>query len=301
MAAPDTFARFVDAVAETLNEDVNAEDLAGRLHYSRAYVDRVVKAAAGESPGRFRRRILLERAAYRLLTAHGSVLDIAVEAGYSSHEAFTRAFARSYGAPPSSWRGRPGPPLIPAPTGVHFHPPGGLRVPAPRKVTSMDLVVTMIEHHIHVIARMIDNAAGLDPVVLDAPIELSVDGIDRDPTLRSLLSRLVGQMHMWNCSLANQPYDFTLERDEALDAIRSRLSEQGPTFLGHVGHACESGTLDEMFVDATGEEPYAFTYGGMIAHVLTYAAHRRTIAVGALSSAGADLPDDPLVWEPLVP
>src|SRR6478672_13821465 len=102
MPAPDTFARYVDAVADSLDEDVDAEEIAGRLHYSRAYVDRAVKAAAGESPGRFRRRVLLERAAYRLLTADSGVLDIAVEAGYSSHEAFTRAFQRAYGSAPSA-------------------------------------------------------------------------------------------------------------------------------------------------------------------------------------------------------
>lgn len=303
MPAEDTFARYVDAVADSLDaaDPVSAEDLAGRLHYSRAYVDRVVAAVAGETPGRFRRRILLERAAYRLLTADSVVLDIAVEAGYASHEAFTRAFQRSYGVPPSTWRRRPGPPLIPAPNAVHFHPPGGLRVPTPRKVSSMDLVVTLTEHHVTLVERMIEQAAGVDPDVLDAPIELSVDGIDRDPTLRSLLSRLVGQMDMWTRALANQPYDFSLEEDESLESMRTRLVETGPAYLTHVREACASGSLEEMFIDATGEEPYAFTSGGMIAHVLTYAAHRRTMAVGALSSAGADLEDDPLVWPPLVP
>ena len=35
----------------------------------------------------------------------------------------------------------------------------------------------------------------------------------------------------------------------------------------------------------------------MIAHVLTYAAYRRTLVVGALASAGApDVADDPLSW-----
>ena len=301
MSTTDPFARYLDAVAASLDEDVSAEELAGRIHYSRAYVDKVVKASSGEGPGRFRRRILLERAAYRLLTESSSVLDVAVEAGYASHEAFTRAFQRDYGAPPAQWRRAPGRPLLDAPNGVHFHPPGGLRVPAPRKLTSMDLVVTMTEHHISLIRRMIDNAAGVDPAVLDQPIELSVDGIDREPTLRSLLSRLVGQLQMWNRSVANQPYDFSVERDEPLDSIRARLDEAGPVFLEHVREACGSGRLDEMFVDVTGDEPYAFTYGGMIAHVLTYAAHRRTIVVGALSTAGADLEDDPLVWPALVP
>ena len=297
----DPFARYVDVVAASLDEEVSADELAGRIHYSRAYVDKVVKASAGEGPGRFRRRLLLERAAYRLLTVESSVLDVAVEAGYSSHEAFTRAFQREYGVPPAQWRRQPGPPLLDAPNGVHFHPPGGLRVPAARKLTSMDLVVTMTEHHISLIGRMIDNAVGVDPTVLDRPIELSVDGIDREPTLRSLLSRLVGQLQMWNRSVENQPYDFSIERDETLESMRTRLAEAGPVFLGHVREACGSGRLDDMFVDVTGNEPYAFTYAGMIAHVLTYAAHRRTIVVGALSSAGADLEDDPLVWPALVP
>ena len=301
MSTTDPFARYLDAVAASLDEDVSAEDLAGRIHYSRAYVDKVVKASTGEGPGRFRRRILLERAAFRLLTESSSVLDVAVEAGYASHEAFTRAFQRDYGVPPAQWRRAPTRPLLDAPNGVHFHPPGGLRVPAPRKLTSMDLVITMTEHHISLIRRMIDNAAGVDPAVLDQPIELSVDGIDREPTLRSLLSRLVGQLQMWNRSVANQPYDFSVERDESLDSMRARLDEAGPVFLEHVREACGSGRLDEMFVDVTGDEPYAFTYGGMIAHVLTYAAHRRTIVVGALSTAGADLEDDPLVWPALVP
>jgi AraC family transcriptional regulator len=48
----------------------------------------------------------------------------------------------------------------------------------------------------------------------------------------------------------------------------------------------EEGRLDETFVDALCEPPEMFTYGGMIAHVLTFAAHRRTLVVGALSDAG---------------
>jgi AraC family transcriptional regulator len=40
----------------------------------------------------------------------------------------------------------------------------------------------------------------------------------------------------------------------------------------------------------------------MIAHVLTYAAYRRTLVTGALYSAGiTELQDDPLAWEPVRP
>ncbi len=53
-------------------------------------------------------------------------------------------------------------------------------------------------------------------------------------------------------------------------------------------------------MDATGESPVFFTYGGMIAHVLSYGAYRRTLVQGGLTAAGvADLEDDPLAWEPV--
>ena len=37
--------------------------------------------------------------------------------------------------------------------------------------------------------------------MLDRPIELSVEGIDREPTLRSVTNRLVGQLEMWITAL----------------------------------------------------------------------------------------------------
>ena len=99
-AATDTFARFVDVLAETLDDRAaTGEALAARLHLSRFHCDRVLRAAAGEPPAALRRRILLERAAYRLLSTGDDLLRVALDAGYSSHEAFTRAFRRAYGTP----------------------------------------------------------------------------------------------------------------------------------------------------------------------------------------------------------
>jgi hypothetical protein len=47
-----------------------------------------------------------------------------------------------------------------------------------------------------------------------------------------------------------------------------------------------AGEADDTFIDATCEPPQTFTYGGMLAHVLTFAAVRRTLAIGALETAG---------------
>jgi len=101
----DTFASFVETLAASLDDhEARGDELAARAFMSRFHFDRVVTAVAGESPARLRRRILLERAAFRLLTTGAGVLQIALEAGYSSHEAFTRAFTRAYGVGPSEWR-----------------------------------------------------------------------------------------------------------------------------------------------------------------------------------------------------
>jgi len=295
----DTFTTFVDSLAESLDDhDASGEDLAARAYLSRFHFDRVVSAVSGETPVRLRRRILLERAAFRLVTTRATVLEVALEAGYSSNEAFTRAFRRAYGAAPASWRAAPARIQLDTPNGVHFHPPGGLRLPARDEVSSMDLMRKMVEHHVWLVGEIVERAGALTDEQLDTPIELSVEGVDDDPTLRSLLSRLVGQMDMWNAAMDSRAYDFEVERGESIESIRARLRDAGPVFLDRAREVIDGSRLDETFVDAICEPPEVFTYGGMIAHVLTFAAHRRTLAIGALHSVGiTDLgAGDPMRW-----
>ncbi len=296
-AATDHFTSFVDVLAEALDDhEATAEDLAGRLYLSRFHLDRIVASVAGESPSRLRRRLLLERSAYRLVTTHDTILDIAVEAGYGSHEAFTRAFTRAYGVGPSAWRTRPTQIRIEAPSDVHFHPPGSIRLPAEKKVTSMDLLTKMVEHHVWLTGEIVEHAVRLTDEQLDEPIELNVD--DDRQTIRSLASRLVGQMGMWNAAIANRAYDWSVEEHESVDSLRDRLAVEGPAYLTQVRDVVDQGRLDDTFVDALCEPATVFTYGGMIAHVLTFAAHRRCLVVMALDKHGdSDLGwGDPMRW-----
>jgi AraC family transcriptional regulator len=296
----DTFARFVDVVAESLDTPRTSGDaVARRAHLSRFHFDRVVAAIAGEPPGAFRRRIKLERAAYQLLTDGCGVLEIAVDAGYSSHEAFTRAFGKAYGMSPSRWRRSPGPSFwLAAPSGVHFSPPGSLRVPATRKVTAMELLQRIVSHHVWLVGEIVDRLDRLDDEALDRPIEISVEYIDSAPSLRSATSRLIGQLAMWNAAVAGRAYDFEAERDETVASMRARLATAGTEFLDLTRQLEDEGRLDETFVDAICDPPEVFTYGGMLAHVLAFGATRRTLVIGALASAGVgDLgAGDPMRW-----
>ena len=51
-------------------------------------------------------RLRLERAASQLLLRQSTILDVALDNGFASHEVFTRAFKRHFGILPRDWRDR---------------------------------------------------------------------------------------------------------------------------------------------------------------------------------------------------
>jgi AraC family transcriptional regulator len=59
------------------------------FHFHRAF-----RKVVGETPKRYTQRLRLERAAARLASGSDPVLRIAADAGFASHEVFTRAFRR---------------------------------------------------------------------------------------------------------------------------------------------------------------------------------------------------------------
>jgi hypothetical protein len=256
----------------------------------------MIKSVGGEPPQALRRRILLERAAYRMITTKAPLLDIAVEAGYSSHEAFTRAFTKAYDASPRDWRRKPGHIQIGEGNGVHFVPPGSIRLPSRDVMRGPELLEKMVEHHVWLTGELIRVAGRVTDEQLDAKI-LDEDDDERQ-SIRSLLSRLVGQMGMWNAAMATRDNDWSVEDHESLTSMTRRLGIEGPRYLAHVREVCDQGRIDDTFVDALCERAEVFTYGGMIAHVLTFAAYRRTVVVLALARLGHDELGwgDPMRW-----
>src|SRR5258708_25910245 len=107
-ATTDGFARFLEVLSDSLDDhDAPAGSLASRAHLSRYHFDRLVSAAAGEPPAALRRRILLERASYRLVTTGHDVIPGDPEAAYARHDAITTAFRQPYGPPPARMRPQP--------------------------------------------------------------------------------------------------------------------------------------------------------------------------------------------------
>jgi AraC-like DNA-binding protein len=83
--------------------------LARRLGYSRSYFDGLFMRTVGESLGGYIRRRRLDWAADELTSGQRRIIEVALDAGYDSQEAFTRAFERRYGRTPGEYRrvGRP--------------------------------------------------------------------------------------------------------------------------------------------------------------------------------------------------
>ncbi len=64
------------------------------------------------------------------------------------------------------------------------------------------------------------------------------------------------------------------------------IGQAAPRFRAVIVDRVAAGAGGETFLDATCQPPQVFTLGGVLAHVLTFAAVRRTLAVGALESSG---------------
>jgi AraC family transcriptional regulator len=113
--------RVLVHIQQHLDDRLGLEDLAGLACFSPCHFHRVFKGMVGESVKEHIRRLRLERAASQLKLGAASVTDIAFDAGYESHEAFTRSFRAAFGLPPSRFRSsNKRKTATAAPSGLHY-------------------------------------------------------------------------------------------------------------------------------------------------------------------------------------
>jgi AraC family transcriptional regulator len=87
-----------------LDGDLSLDLLAERVGFSAYHFHRTFRELIGEPVKEYVRRLRLERGAYRLKISEETILRIALEAGFKTHESFTRAFARQFGVTPNDFR-----------------------------------------------------------------------------------------------------------------------------------------------------------------------------------------------------
>ncbi|MGH6934147.1 MAG: AraC family transcriptional regulator [Dongiaceae bacterium] len=86
------------------NGDISLDDIADAGGVSRYYLSRAFGTVTGHSAMRYVRGRRLTEAARLLAAGAADILSVALEAGYGSHEAFTRAFREQFGTTPESVR-----------------------------------------------------------------------------------------------------------------------------------------------------------------------------------------------------
>ncbi len=80
--------------------------LVERSGWSKFYFLREFHRVTGETPKQYLQRVRLEKAAAKLNSNDLTVLEIALDAGFRSHEVFTKAFRKQFGLTPSQYRKR---------------------------------------------------------------------------------------------------------------------------------------------------------------------------------------------------
>lgn len=300
---PDRLRDVVDAVLEALDEGLDGPALAARAMLSPFHFNRLVRAGIGEAPAAFRRRLLLERAAWGLGRG-ASVTDASLEAGYDAVEAFSRAFTRAHGVAPSRFADEARDFRLSAPNAIHFHPPCGLLLPGQQRTTTMDLSDRLVEHdHWHT-DRLLEQAAALPGEALDRPIRpgMIVHAFEGpEPDVRTIFDRLVFTKEVWMAAMCG--LDFPSEqRDRTISGLRARLAAVQPKFTELVRRIRDRNEWDDVFVDALCTPPVSFTFGSVIAHILSAAEVRRHFLTSMLHELGVSEVEtrDVIEWERLL-
>jgi AraC family transcriptional regulator len=285
--------RLREVVLASLDEEQDGNRLARHAHHSRTQFYRLFRAMVEETPIAMRRRLLLERAAWQLSRSRLSVTDVSLNAGYSSLEAFTRAFRKAYGVSPSVYR-RMGA------TYTHLHTTNGIHHHSGRDDTkgadqAMDLYDIFSGQESWHTRRLLNLANALTDEQLDRPLPNQVKVFpwdDPDQSLRQVLDRMVLTKEVWAAALTGSSMplmDDAPREHRTPSTMLARIEKADAAFHSVLTQVRNRSAWEDTFVDALCEPPETFTFGGMFAHVITFNFYRRMLAIEAMRRLGIEM------------
>ncbi|KQV14199.1 AraC family transcriptional regulator [Rhizobium sp. Root1203] len=96
--------RAIWFIESHFESDISLDQISDAAGLSRYHLSRVFGLVTGHSISGYIRGRRLSRAALALIGSSSSILEVALDAGYGSHEAFTRAFRDQFGITPDAVR-----------------------------------------------------------------------------------------------------------------------------------------------------------------------------------------------------
>lgn len=290
----DRLRELLDAVLA--DQSGRRDEMARRAYSSPHHFSRQFRQGTNESPVALRRRVVLERAAWRLRGGE-SVTEVALSEGYESVEGFSRAFSKAFGHPPSAaadsthW--------LPAPNGIHFHPPSSLWVDsADKKEDAMDPTFQLIHHDVDDTRVLLEISGKLDPADFDKPllprhVVLGWDGPEE--SIAAVLEHLVWTKEVWLASIDGADIPNRSGRD--LSTLIDRHEAVAPDWIRAVQLIADEGRWGDVLIDALCDPPESFVLGSVISHVITFSAYRRQVVRQMLRSLGVPADHgDPIMW-----
>jgi AraC-like DNA-binding protein/uncharacterized damage-inducible protein DinB len=301
---PDKADRLAGIVANSLDSQAKTQDLARQAYHSRTQFYRLFRTMVAETPAAMRRRLLLERAAYELSHSARSVTDIALDANYGSLEAFTRAFRRAFRTSPSLYRRmRDSHFHLPASNRVHFFAPG----PSIKGGSDMDLFDRFAGNDSWHTRRLLEYASALTEEQLDRPLATVIELLpwrESNKTLRQLLENIIFTKEVWTAALSGAEMDMNgpPKSQRSPQAMLQRLEKTDAELHRILRDVRNRSAWDDTFVDALCEPAETFTFGGVFAHIMTFNAHRRLMALDVLRQLGVQTEGfgDPMEYEETV-
>lgn len=296
--------RLSAVVANSLDTDAKTRDLARQAYQSRTQFHRLFRSVVEETPAAMRRRLLLERAAYQLGHTGMSVTEIALDANYGSLEAFTRAFRKAFRTCPSIYRRMRDPHFhLAALNNIHFLAPGS----STKGDKDMDLFDRFAGNDSWHTRRLLEYAGTLTEEQLDRPLAMVTELLpwrESNKTLRQLLENIVFTKEVWTAALSGADMDMNgpPKSQRSPQALLHRLEQTDAELHRIFGDVRNRSAWDDTFVDALCEPAETFTYGGVFAHIMTFNAHRRLMALDALRQLGVQTEGfgDPMEYEETV-
>ena len=297
----DRLRELLDAVVDADNTEVG--DMARSSYASEFHFSREVRRLTGESPAALRRRIMLERAAWRLHRGE-SVSEVAADEGWSSAEVFSRAFSRVFGVAPS--RAADIQFRLPAPNGLHFHPPQSLWLDSDgdtRGSRKPDISQLMVAHDVVDTAYLINQATQLSKEQWTediSPGQVILDWDGAEPSIGAVLGAIVWTKEVWLATIEGRDFpsrEASRPASTTAQQLAAHHDDLGNRWAAMVSDYAYEGRLGDTVIDALCDPPESFQLYGIVAHVLTYSAHRRELARAMLARHGVRTGlGDPLDW-----